>query len=279
MSTFKTGIVQMPVVDKIDENIDTALTMIASAAKQGAEVVCLPEMFNCPYQTENFPIYAESQGGKTFKALQGAAAENHIILVGGSIPEEDEGKIYNTSYIFDENGWLIGKHRKMHLYDVDVEGGIHFMESLTLSPGNEATLFDTKLGLFGSGICYDVRFPEYTRILSISGAKVVFMPAAFNMTSGPAHWEFNFRCRAFENQVYLIGAAPARDETAGYVSYGHSIVVSPWGEIVGQLDEKPGILIADIDLNYVDKIRDEFPMLKHRRTDLYQINMNGKKIK
>jgi len=279
MSKFKVGIVQMPVVPELDVNLATAEKMIADAKRQGAEIVCLPEMFSCPYKSKNFPIYGEVEGGHTYLALKKFAIDNDIILVGGSVPEDDEGKIYNTSYIFDNKGELIGKHRKMHLYDVDVKGGISFMESQTLSAGSKATMIDTQHGLFGVGICYDIRFPEYSRILSLLGAKVIFLPAAFNMTSGPAHWEFNFRCRAFENQVYFIGASPSRDVNANYVSYGHSIVVSPWGEIIAQLDEKPGILIADIDLEYVDKVRNEFPMLEHRRNDVYQVNMNGKDIK
>lgn len=279
MSSFKVGIIQMPVVNSIEENIQTALSMIKSAKEQGAEVVCLPEMFSCPYKSKNFPVYGERQGGYTYTALEKCAKENDIVLIGGSVPEYEDKKIYNTSYIFNGDGALIGKHRKVHLYDVDVDGGICFKESESLSAGNEATIIDTKHGTFGVGICYDIRFPEYMRILSLLNAKVVFMPAAFNMTSGPAHWEFNFRCRAFENQVYLIGASPSRDVNSNYVSYGHSIVVSPWGEIIAQMDEKQGVMVVDIDLDYVDKIRSEFPMLEHRRTDVYQLNMNGKSIK
>jgi len=279
MSSFKVGIIQMPVVNSIEENIQTALSMIKSAKEQGAEVVCLPEMFSCPYKSKNFPVYGERQGGYTYTALEKCAKENDIVLIGGSVPEYEDKKIYNTSYIFNGDGALIGKHRKVHLYDVDVDGGICFKESESLSAGNEATIIATKHGTFGVGICYDIRFPEYMRILSLLNAKVVFMPAAFNMTSGPAHWEFNFRCRAFENQVYLIGASPSRDVNSNYVSYGHSIVVSPWGEIIAQMDEKQGVMVVDIDLDYVDKIRSEFPMLEHRRTDVYQLNMNGKSIK
>lgn len=279
MSSFKVGVIQTPVVDDVKTNVETAVSMIEDAKNKGAQLVCLPEMFSCPYKSMKFPIYGEKQGGYTYNALKECAKKNDIILVGGSVPEEDDGEIFNTSYVFDNNGELIGKHRKMHLYDVDVKGGISFMESKTLSAGNDATLINTEFGLFGVGICYDIRFPEYSRILSLLGAKVIFMPAAFNMTSGPAHWEFNFRCRAFENQVYMVGAAPARDVNSHYVSYGHSIVVSPWGEVVAQADENPGILIVDIDLDYVEKVRTEFPMLKHRRTDVYQVNVNEQSIK
>ncbi|MEX1376772.1 MAG: carbon-nitrogen hydrolase family protein [Eubacteriales bacterium] len=277
MSSFKVGIVQMHVADNVEENIQTALSMVRDAKEHGADIVCLPEMFSCPYKSTKFPIYGEEQGGRTYTALQRCAIDNNIILVGGSVPELYEGKVYNTSYIFNEKGELIGKHRKMHLYDVNVEGGICFMESASLSAGDNETIFETNLGTFGIGICYDIRFPEYSRILSLSGAKVIFLPAAFNMTSGPAHWDINLRCRAFENQVYLVGVSTARDTSANYVAYGHSMVVSPWGEIITQLDEKPGVAIAEINLDYVDKIRKEFPLLEHRRSDLYEIKMIKKK--
>lgn len=277
MNSFKVGIIQMLLVDDAKANVEKAIAKISQTAKKGADIIVLPEMFNCPYKTKNFPIYAPYKD-YAYEHLQKAAADNRIILIGGSIPEEDSGKIYNTCYIFDQNGTEIGKHRKMHLYDIDVEGGQYFKESEILSPGDTATIVDTHLGKFGVGICYDIRFPEYSRILSLLDAKVIFMPAAFNMTSGPAHWEFAFRSRALDNQVYMVGAAPARDINANYVAYGHSIVVSPWGQIIGQLDEKEGILMADIDLDYVEKIRREFPILKHRRTDIYQIKMRGKNI-
>ena len=275
MSSFKVGIVQMHVAADVDENIKTALSMVQAAKQQGADIICLPEMFSCPYKSKKFPIYGKLQGGHTYTALQNCAKENSIILVGGSVPELDGEKIYNTSYTFNQNGELIGKHRKMHLYDVNVEGGICFMESETLSAGDSETIIETSLGTFGVGICYDIRFPEYARMLSLLGAKVIFLPAAFNMTSGPAHWDINLRCRAFENQVYLVGVSTARDVNANYVAYGHSMVVSPWGEIITQLDEKPGIAIAEIDLAYVDKVRREFPLLKHRRADLYEIKMKN----
>ena len=279
MSSLKVGVIQMPVTSEVKENIDTAAKMVQKAKNQSADVVCLPEMFSCPYKSKYFPVYGEEQGGYTYTALKNMAKENKVVLIGGSVPEIEGDKVYNTSYIFNNAGELMGKHRKMHLYDVDVEGGISFMESATLCAGDSETMVQSSFGSFGVGICYDIRFPEYTRILSLLGAKVVFMPAAFNMTSGPAHWDINFRCRAFENQVYIIGASPSRDVNANYVSYGHSIVVSPWGEIVAELDEKPGVLVADIELDYVDKVRREFPLLKHRRTDLYQINMKDKDIK
>ena len=131
------------------------------------------------------------------------------------------------------NGHQIGKHRKMHLFDIDVKGGQYFKESDTLTPGDQVTVFDTEFGKMGLCICYDFRFPELARLMVDEGAQVIIVPAAFNMTTGPLHWELMFRQRAVDNQVYTIGAAPARDLNAGYHSWGHSIAVSPWGEYPG----------------------------------------------
>ena len=118
-------------------------------------------------------------------------------------------------------------------------------------------------------LCFDIRFPELARMMVNDGAKAIFVPAAFNMTTGPAHWELSFRTRALDNQIYMIGCAPMRDESAGYISWGHSIVTDPWGQVRNQLDEKEGILIEEIDLEREEQIREQLPLLKHRRIELY----------
>ncbi len=131
------------------------------------------------------------------------------------------------------------------------------------------TVFDTEYGRMGLCICYDLRFPELARMMVDEGAKAIIVPGAFNMTTGPAHWEILFRTRALDNQVYYIGASPARDVHADYVAWGHSIVTDPWGRIVEQLGEEEECLITELDLEYTDKIRRELPLLRHRRTDVY----------
>ena len=118
-------------------------------------------------------------------------------------------------------------------------------------------------------ICYDIRFPEFARRMVLQGAKMIFVPAAFNMTTGPAHWELTFRARALDNQIYMLGCAPSRNVQAGYISWGHSIVTDPWGQVRNQLDEKEGILIEEIDLEREEQIREQLPLLKHRRIELY----------
>ncbi|MBQ8089882.1 MAG: carbon-nitrogen hydrolase family protein, partial [Pyramidobacter sp.] len=210
---MKTALVQMHVNEDKKQNMVRAAAFIRRAAEKGAEVVVLPEMFNCPYQTKNFPVYAEKAGGACWTILSEAARENGVYLVGGSMPEkDDQGRVYNASFVFDRDGRQIARHRKAHLFDIDVPGGQRFKESETLTAGDEITTFDTEVGRMGLLICYDFRFPEMSRVMANRGAKVIFVPAAFNMTTGPAHWEILFRCRAQDYQVFTVGAAPARDE-------------------------------------------------------------------
>jgi predicted amidohydrolase len=161
--------------------------------------------------------------------------------------------------------------KKAHLFDVELKEGLVFRESDVLSRGDGITVVDTGFGRIGVAICYDIRFPEVARIMALQGAKVMVVPAAFNMITGPAHWEVTLRTRALDNQLYVAGAAPARDEQASYVAYGHSMLVDPWGRVVESLDEKEGIIIAEIDQDRLEQVRNELPLLKHRRTDLYEI--------
>jgi predicted amidohydrolase len=275
----RVGLIQMRVVEFKQANLKAAADWIDECARQGAQIVALPEMFNCPYATRNFPRYAERQGGPGWHILSQAARRNKVTLVGGSMPEVDDGgEIYNTCYIFDRDGKQIGKHRKVHMFDIDVEGGRglqvpeggqRFKESETLSPGDHWTVVETEACKLGVSVCYDLRFPELARKMALDGAKVFIIPGAFNMTTGPAHWEILFRARAVDNQVFTLGCAPARDPNASYVSYGNSLVVSPWGEVTHRLGAEEGLLLADLDLDLVEKVRAELPLLKQRRTDLY----------
>lgn len=272
MEKIKIAAIQMPTVADKMENVRTVKTYLEKIKDENPDFVILPEMFCCPYQTENFPIYAEKEGGPVWQQLSGYAKQYGIYLIGGSMPEKDtEGNVYNTSYIFDREGKQIGKHRKVHLFDIDVKGGQTFKESDTLTAGDSDTVFDTEFGKIGVMLCFDIRFPELSRMMVNDGAKVIFVPAAFNMTTGPAHWELSFRTRALDNQIYMVGCAPARDVSAGYISWGHSIVTDPWGRVIDMLDEKKGILLAELDMDYEEQVREELPLLKSRRKDMYKL--------
>lgn len=266
---FKLALCQMQVGLIKEDNIKNAEKMIREAVKNGANVVALPEIFNCPYSNKYFREFSEDENGMTVKFLSGIASELGIYLVGGSIPEIDEDKVYNTSFTFDRKGKIIGKHRKAHLFDIDVKGGVSFKESDTLTPGDKSTVVETEYGKIGIAICYDVRFPELFRKMTLEGAKLVILPAAFNMTTGPAHWDLSMKARALDNQIFFAAVSPARDINSPYVAYGHSCAVTPWGEFCAKLDSRPGIAYTDIDFNYNEEIRNQLPLLKHRRPEIY----------
>ena len=272
MAVFQLAVCQLNVAENKRKNIDRAAEMVRSAADNGARMVVLPEMFNCPYQTKLFPEYAEHfAGGETTSMLREVAREKQIYLVGGSIPEKDGDQVYNSSFTFGPKGDLLGSYRKMHLFDVDLPGGPRVQESSTLDYGHGLTIFDTEWCRVGIVICFDVRFPELIRLLALQGVQLVVIPAAFNTTSGPAHWEMTMRTRAVDNQVYVAAASPARDPETGYVVYGHSVIVEPWGEVVAEAGEGEETITAEIDIERVKKVRQQIPLLNLRRRDLYDL--------
>ena len=277
---FRLALCQMDVVDDKEKNVAKALEMLEKAACGGADAAVLPEMFNCPYDNSKFSEYAEEMpGSQTAKAISQKAAELGMYIVAGSIPERDGVSLYNTCLVFDRQGAIIGRHRKMHLFDIDIKGKIRFVESEVLSYGKDITVIETEFCKIGIAICYDIRFPELSRLMALEGAEVIIIPAAFNMTTGPAHWELLIRTRALDNQVYVAAASPARSLTASYTAYGNSMVASPWGSVVRKASEKEEIIFADVDPAELDRIRRELPLLKHRRTDLYNISKsNGSRI-
>lgn len=267
--TLTVAQVQMRVTRDKAENIAAACRLIRRAAEQGAEFVMLPEMFCCPYENGAFRPYGEEQDGPAQRALSALAAALGIWIVGGSIPELEENRVYNTSFVYDSAGRQVARHRKMHLFDISVEGGQTFRESDTLSPGGEITVFDTPWGMMGLCICFDLRFEELARLMALRGARVIFVPAAFNMTTGPAHWELLFRQRAVDNQLFTVGTSPARSESEIYVAWGHSIVCDPWGSVLHQCGAEEEILITSLDLHRVESVRRQLPILRARREDIY----------
>ena len=272
MTKVKVALCQMNVVDNKEKNLRKASSMIAQCIKENVDFIVLPEMFNCPYSNDKFVEYAEvEKDSETLLKISDLSCKNNVYILAGSIPEKENDKLYNTSYLFDKEGDIIAKHRKMHLFDIDVKGKITFKESDVLTAGDEFTTADTEFGKIGIGICYDIRFPELARIMAQKGASILFYPGAFNMTTGPAHWELLFKSRALDNQVYCVGVAPALNEDASYHSFGHSIVTSPWGEIIAEANEKETLIISEIDLDEIKKIREELPLLKNKREDLYEI--------
>lgn len=203
---FKVALCQVEGGSDKDLNIARARTAIADAAARGARLVVLPEIWNSPYTTDSFPKYAEEVGAAgddspSTAMLSAAAREHGVVLVGGSIPERSGSSIYNTCFVYDSRGALLARHRKIHLFDIDIPGKITFRESETLTPGTGPTVVDTELGRLAVAICYDLRFPELAALYAARGAQLLVYPGAFNMTTGPAHWELLLRARAVDNQA------------------------------------------------------------------------------
>jgi omega-amidase len=264
------GICQMQVQTDKSVNLHKAEKMVQQAADKVANLVILPEVFHAPYETAGFRHYAETFPGPSTEMLSRAAASHNICLVGGSIIELDtEGKIYNSSYTFGPSGELLGKHRKVHLFDVD--GVITFKESDVITPGHDLTIVEYQGFRFGVMICYDIRFPEWSRALALEGAKLLVVPGAFNMSSGPSFWELMMRTRAIDNQVYVAAASPARNLSSSYHAWGHSMIVDPWGKILVEAGTGEEVITAAFDPVYMEKVRREMPLLKHRRCDLYEL--------
>ena len=257
-------------------NVATAVSEIRAAAQQGADLAVLPEMFCCPYDHKYFAPYSEPAGGPVWRALSEAAQSNPIWVVGGSFPESDGDQLYNTCFVFDRTGRQAARHRKVHLFDAAITDGPHFRESDTLSAGSQITLFDTEFGRLGLCICFDIRFPELFLLMSQAGAKAIIVPAAFNSVTGAAHWELLFRSRAVDAQVFAIGVSPARNQK-GYISYGHSIVCSPWGEVLAEAEYAPCTQIVPLDFAQIEQVRQQLPLLSARRDDLYQLIQHEKK--
>ncbi len=268
---MRAALIQMPVTADKEANLSRACKDLREAKARGADIGVLPEMFCCPYDNSCFRAYGEEEGGPAQRTLSALAAELGMYIVAGSLPELEEGRVYNTSYVYDRHGLQLARHRKAHLFDIDVKGGQRFRESDVLSPGNEITTFETEFGTMGLCICFDLRFEELARCMCLRGAKCLFVPAAFNMTTGPAHWELLFRQRAVDNQCFTIGVSPARDERASYIAYGNSIAADPWGTVLCRAGAGAEILYADLDLNRLEAVREQLPVLSARREDLYTL--------
>ncbi|KAJ1961187.1 Omega-amidase nit3 [Dipsacomyces acuminosporus] len=283
MSTLKLALIQLSVGAQKSLNLANARSKVLEAAKAGASMVVLPECFNSPYGTQYFSQYAEeidsSNPSESIDALSKMAREAKVYLVGGSIPEREPttGSLFNTCTVWNADGELIAKHRKVHLFDIDFPGKIVFKESDVLKPGNELTSFRTPWGRFGVAICYDMRFPELAMIAARTGCVGMIFPGAFNPTTGPLHWELLLRARAMDNQIFTAGCSPARDLEATYHAWGHSTIVDPYAKVISTTKEQQDIVYGDLDLSLVEEVRQSVPIYSQRRFDIYNDVSRGHK--
>jgi predicted amidohydrolase len=266
---MRVGVVQLTSTDDLASNLAAAEHWVRQAAERGAELVALPENFAyLRREGGGFP-HAQGLDGEIVAHCRALARELEVRIVAGSFAERipDQTRVHNTSVSISPDGKLDGVYRKIHLFDVDLgdAGGGTYAESASVAPGEEVVVVPTPFGGIGLSICYDLRFPELYRELAARGAHFVTVPSAFTPHTGKDHWEVLLRARAIENQVFVIAPAQCGRHSADRSSHGRSLVIDPWGVVLAQLGDQPGVALADCALDELERVRESLPALRHRR--------------
>jgi len=266
---MRVAAVQMTSIDDLAANLAAASALVGEAAERGAELVGLPENFAFLRREGTVVPCAQGLDGEIVGTLRALARRHRIWIVGGSFPEAlaDDARIANTSVLVSADGEVVAVYRKIHLFDVDLRahGGAEYRESATIAPGKEVVVGDTPFGRVGLSVCYDLRFPELYRALSARGAAFLFVPSAFTPQTGRDHWEPLLRARAIENQAFVVAPAQCGRHNESRSSHGRSLIVDPWGLVLAQANDRPGVITAECDLGELERVRGALPALSHRR--------------
>ncbi len=266
--TPRCAVVQMCSGTEVDANLKIAARRIAEAAADGASLVALPENFALMPASANALLACGRDRADDIDAFLAAQAAAHdVVLVAGSYPvtSADESRVYGTCGVYDGAAGRVARYRKMHLFDVVVSDTESYRESDYTAHGEDVVVADTRVGRIGLSICYDMRFPELYRRLVDDGAVILTMPSAFTVSTGRAHWELLLRARAVENQCFVLAPAQVGEHQSGRRTYGHSLLVDPWGEVLGCLPEGEGVCSATMDFERLAAVRATLPALDHRR--------------
>jgi deaminated glutathione amidase len=252
------------------ENAIALVSMVETSGEAGAKMVFTPEMSGLLDRngTRAAGNIERETDDKVLKALQKAASEYRVWIALGSLAlagERDDGRLVNRSFVIDDSGVVCARYDKLHLFDVDLATGESWRESARYAPGDAAVVVNTPLATLGLSVCYDLRFPALYNALSDAGAQLLSVPAAFTVPTGEAHWHTLLCARAIENAAYVVAAAQSGLHQDGRMTFGHSLVVDPWGKILLDMGEGQGVGFAEIDLEAVQKARKQIPVLEHRR--------------
>jgi predicted amidohydrolase len=268
---MRAAAVQLNSTDDKDRNLESADRLTRAAAADGADLVVLPEKFNVLGTDDDYFAGAETLDGRTIGWARDTARELGIDLVAGSIVERREGreKLGNTSVHVGPDGEMKAVYRKIHMFDVEV-GGQVYRESDSEDPGDEIVLSDAGGVPLGLTVCYDLRFPELYRILAIQGARIVTLPAAFTKVTGEAHWEILIRARAIENQAFMVAADQVGKHPPDNETFGGSMIVDPWGDVLARAPDEECFVAADLDLARQDEVREKLPSLANRIASAYR---------
>lgn len=279
----KVAAIQMTSTTNVEENLKTVEHLFNKLVDEGAELVVLPEMFPIQGKTPFDKInIAEALGdGRIQNFLSEQAKRKNIWIVGGTIPIKSKNplKIKASCLVFNSQGQRVACYNKIHLFDVKLSETESYFESETTEPGNSLAIVNTPFGKLGLAVCYDVRFPEMFRCLFNQGAEIFALPCAFSVKTGHAHYEVLVRARAIENFSYFITACQSGRHENKRETYGHSLIVSPWGEVVNSIASGQGFILADIDLKYLRKIRQDIPILNHQKIVLKEFALSTTKCK
>jgi len=270
---FLAAVAQLTTTTDVEASFAAAEDLVASAANLGAKFVVLPENVNFMGPEAEKLKLAEPIDGPSFQRLSEAAKRHQIWLLGGTLPEScaDEGRAYNTSTLFNPDGQLVARYRKIHLFDVALGEGATHIESASVEPGTEAVVAETDIGKLGMTVCYDLRFPPLFRAMFHAGAELITVPAAFTVPTGRDHWEVLLRARAIESQCYVIACGQFGSNTSKRRTYGRSMIIDPWGTVLAVAPDRPGIALAEIDLERVHDFRRKLPCIEHERPSSYQV--------
>ncbi|MDF2940661.1 MAG: 2-oxoglutaramate amidase [Gammaproteobacteria bacterium] len=253
----------------VDENLATAVKLIKEAAQQGAKLIVLPEMFAILGEkaSDKVAVREPFGQGKIQNFLSEQARAYQVWIVGGTIPINcnDENKVKAACLVYDDEGKLAGRYDKIHLFDVRLSESEIYKESATTEAGDSIVVIPTPFGKLGLSVCYDIRFPELYRALFKLGAEIIVIPSAFTVKTGQAHWELLARARAVENFSYVIGACQWGIHSGGRQTFGHSVIIEPWGTVIKKLPEGNGIITAEIDLEKLYEIRRSIPIADHQK--------------
>lgn len=267
------GVCQLSCTADKKQNFQKAKSLVEKAVFRGAKMVFLPEAIDYIGETKSQSVeLAESLEGETISGYQDLARKEGIWLSLGGFHQksDDKQRVLNTHVIIDNQGQIRDTYSKTHLFDLDIKDQVRLCESDYTIPGNKVSFpVKTPAGNVGMEICYDLRFPELSLVLAQQGADILTFPSAFTVTTGMAHWEVLLRSRAIETQCYVVAAAQFGKHNSKRVSYGHSMVIDPWGAVIAQCSDGVDVCFAEINLNMIKKIRDEMPIMRHRRPDLY----------
>jgi predicted amidohydrolase len=270
---LRTAVIQLNSRDILAENVSNVEQSLDRAADMGAQFVALPEFWTYLGPYSGFEQAAQHIPGPVIERLQEKARKHNMIVHGGSMVEFSEaaGKFHNTSVLINRDGEIAARYRKIHLFDVDLLNGERHHESERIVPGNEIVTAGVDGITFGLTTCYDLRFPELYRSLALQGAQILLVPAGFTLHTGRDHWEVLLRARAIENFCYVVAPAQVGTYPPNRQCFGRSMIIDPWGLVLAQAQDKPSVIMSEIDLDEINRMRSQIPSLEHRRPEIYQL--------